>query len=82
MIWAERDGEWIETARVGEVGGNTLGFYGGKFAPDGKSIMGHGYQGAFHIWRVNKVSCVQYQTTPDFLKVARPLQELTSTIMG
>lgn len=36
--------------RVGEVGGTTLGFYGGVFSPDGHSILGHGYQGAFHLW--------------------------------
>ena len=36
--------------RVGEVGGTTLGFYGGVFSPDGRSILGHGYQGGFHLW--------------------------------
>ena len=35
---------------MGEVGGNTLGFYGGLFGPDGTSILAHGYQGAFHHW--------------------------------
>lgn len=37
--------------RVGEVGGNTLGLYGGVFAPSGDAILAHGYQGAFHLWR-------------------------------
>ena len=41
--------------RVGEVGGNTLGLYGGMFAPDGKSIIAHGYQGAFHQWSHDEV---------------------------
>ncbi|XP_031639576.1 probable elongator complex protein 2 [Contarinia nasturtii] len=51
IIWAmQEDGVWMEKVRVGEVGGNTLGFYGGKFSPDAKSIIGHGYQGSFHIW--------------------------------
>lgn len=52
IIWSQQDdaGVWMEQVRVGEVGGNTLGFYGGKFSPDAKSIMGHGYQGSFHIW--------------------------------
>ena len=36
--------------RVGEVGGGNLGFYGGVFSPDGKSILSHGFQGAFHVW--------------------------------
>ncbi|KAJ3642069.1 hypothetical protein Zmor_024887 [Zophobas morio] len=41
---------WVEKVRVGEVGGNTLGFYGGVFSPDGTSILAHSYNGAFHIW--------------------------------
>lgn len=37
--------------RVGEVGGNTLGLYGGVFGPHGDLILAHGYQGAFHLWK-------------------------------
>nr|XP_011412948.2 elongator complex protein 2 [Crassostrea gigas] len=47
-------GVWIEQMRVGEVGGNTLGLYGGMFAPDGRSIIAHGYQGAFHQWSLDE----------------------------
>ncbi|XP_004533547.1 probable elongator complex protein 2 isoform X1 [Ceratitis capitata] len=51
IIWApSEDGVWMEQVRVGEVGGNSLGFYGGKFSSNGKSIFGHSYQGGFHIW--------------------------------
>ncbi|XP_078357797.1 elongator complex protein 2-like isoform X6 [Oculina patagonica] len=52
MIWTpdQDSGVWLEKVRVGEVGGTTLGFYGGVFSPDGQSILGHGYQGAFHLW--------------------------------
>lgn len=54
IIWSMQDdtGVWMEKVRVGEVGGNTLGFYGGKWKPDGRSIMGHGHQGSFHIWHL------------------------------
>lgn len=41
---------FIIQVRVGGVGGTTLGFYGGVFSPDGNSILGHSYQGAFHLW--------------------------------
>lgn len=60
IIWAmqEDTGVWMEKVRVGEVGGNTLGFYGGKFSPDAKSIIGHGYQGSFHIWHESENSNV------------------------
>lgn len=52
IIWTTtEDGVWMEKIRVGDVGGNSLGFYGGKFSPDGQSIMGHSFHGSFHIWR-------------------------------
>lgn len=59
MILWEIDPEtnlWLENMRVGEVGGNTLGFYGGMFSPEGSSILGHSYHGAFHIWNCDEKS--------------------------
>lgn len=41
---------WFEKVRVGEVGGNTLGFYGGVFGPLGTKILANNYHGAFHLW--------------------------------
>ena len=35
---------------MGEVGGNTLGFYGGLISPCGLLIFAHDYQGGFHLW--------------------------------
>ncbi|XP_078613417.1 elongator complex protein 2-like [Branchiostoma floridae x Branchiostoma japonicum] len=43
-------GIWLDQDRVGEVGGNTLGFLGCQFSPDGQSIIAHGFQGALHLW--------------------------------
>ncbi|XP_057293531.1 elongator complex protein 2-like isoform X2 [Hydractinia symbiolongicarpus] len=56
IVWEydEMNQVWIDTARMGDVGGNTLGYYGCAFAPDGKSIIAHGYQGAFRMWKKNK----------------------------
>lgn len=56
IIWEldEFSGIWTEKVRVGEVGGNSLGFYGCKFGPDGLHILGHGYQGSFHIWKYSQ----------------------------
>lgn len=53
IIWKQHEpaGIWVEDVRVGEVGGNSLGFYGCKFGPDGRHILGHDYQGSFHIWK-------------------------------
>ncbi|BFG04087.1 probable elongator complex protein 2 [Drosophila madeirensis] len=54
IVWAPTEqGVWLEQVRVGEVGGNSMGFFGGKFSTDGRSIMAHSYQGGFHIWNQN-----------------------------
>ncbi|GAB5592388.1 Elongator subunit elp2 [Umbelopsis nana] len=52
MIWRPDPdtGVWINEVRVGEIGGNTLGFYGGLFSPDGRHIIAHGSNGSFHLW--------------------------------
>lgn len=44
---------WIPKHRVGEVGGTTLGFYGGAFSTDGQTLFSNGYNGAIHIWTLN-----------------------------
>ncbi|XP_075969096.1 elongator complex protein 2-like [Anticarsia gemmatalis] len=49
----EGEGAWVERVRVGEVGGNGLGFYGSRFGP-GDKFLGHGYNGSFHIWEFNQ----------------------------
>ncbi|PFX24811.1 Elongator complex protein 2 [Stylophora pistillata] len=52
IVWTpdKETGVWLEKVRVGEVGGTTLGFYGAVFSPNGQSILGHGYLGAFQLW--------------------------------
>ena len=40
--------------RVGEVGGNTLGFLGAAWGPHkgaGETILGHSWAGALHLWQ-------------------------------
>jgi hypothetical protein len=37
--------------RAGDIGGNTLGFYGAKFDLTGQYLVAHGYQGALHAWK-------------------------------
>ncbi|XP_072109539.1 elongator complex protein 2 isoform X2 [Mobula birostris] len=56
ILWTsdEESGVWLEQLRVGEVGGNTLGFYGCQFSPDGSMILAHAFHGAVHLWRKNK----------------------------
>jgi elongator complex protein 2 len=37
----------------GSVGANLLGFTGGCISPDGKSLLGIGFGGSFHLWSCN-----------------------------
>ena len=50
IVWKEVEGIWMEEARVGEIGGNTLGMLGGAWGPKGE-IIGYSFNGAFHLWR-------------------------------
>lgn len=53
MIWRpeKTTGIWVNMVTVGELSHSALGFYGGHWAPDGNSILSHGYGGSFHLWR-------------------------------
>jgi elongator complex protein 2 len=52
IVW-EKDAEdqvWVDRFRVGEIGGNLLGFFGAAFSPDGGHVLGHSYNGSLHLW--------------------------------
>ncbi|MCJ8746241.1 hypothetical protein PDJAM_G00139520 [Pangasius djambal] len=53
ILWGpeEATGVWVEQVRVGEVGGNTLGFFGCQMGPDGSKILAHAFHGALHLWQ-------------------------------
>ncbi|XP_053253160.1 elongator complex protein 2 isoform X1 [Podarcis raffonei] len=53
ILWApdHESGVWLEQVRVGEVGGNTLGFFDCHFSPDGSMILAHAFHGALHLWK-------------------------------
>ncbi|XP_030766678.1 probable elongator complex protein 2 [Sitophilus oryzae] len=55
IIWEfdSNSGLWMEKIRVGEVGGNTLGFGSGLFNSTSEEIIAYSYHGAFHIWTKN-----------------------------
>lgn len=42
---------WMPRDRVGEIGGTTYGFYGGRLSPDGAHLYSNGYSGSIHIWK-------------------------------
>ncbi|XP_077599517.1 elongator complex protein 2 [Stigmatopora nigra] len=52
ILWTpdQASGVWMEQVRVGEVGGNTLGFYGCQMSPDASMILAHAFHGALHLW--------------------------------
>ena len=49
IVWREEEGVWMEAARVGEIGGNTMGLLGAAWGPEGQ-ILGYSFSGAFHRW--------------------------------
>jgi elongator complex protein 2 len=57
IVWSiDKEQElWTEKIRVGDVGGNSLGFYGARFNANGKSIIGHGFLGSLHLWKENQI---------------------------
>lgn len=44
-------GAWTVAARLGDVGGNVLGFYGARWGPAGNFVAAHGYGGALRLWK-------------------------------
>ncbi|XP_077165816.1 elongator complex protein 2 isoform X2 [Paroedura picta] len=58
ILWApeEESGVWLEQVRVGEVGGNTLGFLDCCFSPDGTMVLAQAFHGALHLWKRTSVN--------------------------
>ncbi|XP_036061180.1 elongator complex protein 2 [Onychomys torridus] len=58
ILWGPEDdsGVWLEQVRVGEVGGNTLGFLNCQFGENGTMIIAHAYHGAMHLWKQSTVN--------------------------
>uniref|UniRef100_H2Y854 Elongator complex protein 2 n=1 Tax=Ciona savignyi TaxID=51511 RepID=H2Y854_CIOSA len=56
VIWEfdSDSGIWIDKVRVGEVGGNTLGFYGAQCNNNGDQIVAHSFSGALHSWALRE----------------------------
>jgi len=50
LIWEEEHGIWLEKVRVGETGGNTLGFLGAVWGEEDNQILGYSWGGALHFW--------------------------------
>jgi len=64
LVWEydEENKMWLDIARVGEVGGNTLGFYKAMFSDCGKGIIGYGYNGSLYYWKSNEQNRWQSNT--------------------
>lgn len=41
---------WLSEESVGDAGASHLGYFSGRFSPDGTAIVANGYTGAFHMW--------------------------------
>ena len=51
---------------VGDAGASSLGYFGGCFSPDGRSIVAHGFTGALHLWNREGL----HSTMPDTMRGA------------
>lgn len=62
ILWSpdEASGVWLEQVRVGEVGGNTLGFFNCQFGENGTMIIAHAFHGALHLWKQSTVNPRQW----------------------
>jgi elongator complex protein 2 len=63
VIWKDngKDEVWTEVARVGEIGGNNMGFFGCCFPSSSKQsgellshFSGYSYNGSLHFWEKSK----------------------------
>ncbi|KAK0415976.1 hypothetical protein QR680_012228 [Steinernema hermaphroditum] len=53
IVWEPSEGGsgvWLEKVRVGEVGGQAVGYYGAVFTNEGLRIVGHSYFGGIYVW--------------------------------
>ncbi len=50
LLSQARSGLWMHVGSVGDAGATCLGYFGGVFSADGRSIVAHGFTGAMHLW--------------------------------
>ena len=61
IVWKQtedQDGVWTDSVRVGEVGGNTLGFLGCQFGPENEQLLAYSFNGALHLWSYSSKNCI------------------------
>ncbi|EFO24139.1 hypothetical protein LOAG_04349 [Loa loa] len=69
IIWEPSetaDGLWFDSVRVGDVGGQAVGFFGACFSPDGYTILAYSFFGGFCSWRVEKEESNHWKSVSTF----------------
>uniref|UniRef100_A0A0N4Z1M9 Elongator complex protein 2 n=1 Tax=Parastrongyloides trichosuri TaxID=131310 RepID=A0A0N4Z1M9_PARTI len=56
MIWEPIDdrGIWLEEHRLGEIGGQAVGYYGAVFGRNGNEVIANSYYGGLYCWGMNE----------------------------
>ena len=76
IIWKLDEGGtglWLESARLGGVGGHAGGFYGGCWSPDGDSIIAHSFTGGLYMWNLKQVGWSPFHNSATLLKLGNNL---------
>ncbi|CAG9533882.1 unnamed protein product [Cercopithifilaria johnstoni] len=69
IIWEPSEiasGLWFDSVRVGDVGGQAVGFFGACFSPDGYTILAYSYFGGFCSWQVEKEDSSYWKSVSTF----------------
>ncbi|VDM19969.1 unnamed protein product [Wuchereria bancrofti] len=69
IIWEPSEsaaGLWFDSVRVGDVGGQAVGFFGACFSPDGYAILAYSYFGGFCSWQIEKEGSSYWKSVSTF----------------
>ncbi|XP_059615061.1 elongator complex protein 2 [Phlebotomus argentipes] len=51
VIWTQSDGLWLEEVRLGDLGGNQMGFLTAQFGEKCNAVLTQNFQGCLQIWQ-------------------------------
>ncbi|VBB27871.1 unnamed protein product [Acanthocheilonema viteae] len=78
IIWEPSEtGLWFDSIRVGDVGGQAVGFFGACFSPDGYTILAYSYFGGFCSWKMQKEDSSYWKSVSTFGGHSAQVKDIT-----